>query len=184
MSSLAGVLTVLSAMITPAVLISACGSLTISTSNRLARVIDRTRKMLDQLRHLTPPATPDPIFEEERAAVYRQLNQAIERSRLLHRALTCMYLALSAFVLTSVFIAIVALSGERFTWMPLMTGVVGAGLLFFGTVLLILEAGMARTAINEEMAFAIHISEKYVPIELVESNKRRRWRAARPRIPI
>ena len=33
---------VLSAMITPAVLISACGSLLIATSNRLGRVVDRT----------------------------------------------------------------------------------------------------------------------------------------------
>jgi hypothetical protein len=36
---------VLSAMITPAVLISACGALIFSTSTRLARVVDRVREL-------------------------------------------------------------------------------------------------------------------------------------------
>jgi hypothetical protein len=36
-------LDLLSAMITPAVLISACGTLIVSTSSRLARIVDRAR---------------------------------------------------------------------------------------------------------------------------------------------
>ncbi len=38
-------LSLLSAMITPAVLISACGTLVFSTSTRLARVVDRVRQL-------------------------------------------------------------------------------------------------------------------------------------------
>jgi hypothetical protein len=41
MDSLSPVLTVLSAMITPVVLISACAALVTSTSNRANRVVDR-----------------------------------------------------------------------------------------------------------------------------------------------
>jgi Protein of unknown function (DUF2721) len=37
---------VLSAMFTPAVLISACGALIFSTSTRLARIVDRVRELI------------------------------------------------------------------------------------------------------------------------------------------
>ena len=40
---------VLTAMITPAVLISACGSMILSTSSRLGRVVDRVRALSDRL---------------------------------------------------------------------------------------------------------------------------------------
>jgi len=39
---------VLTAMITPAVLISACGSMILSTSVRLGRVVDRVRTLSDR----------------------------------------------------------------------------------------------------------------------------------------
>src|SRR4029453_19430108 len=45
-------LAVLTAMITPAVLISACGALIFSTSSRLGRVIDRTRALSDRFQEL------------------------------------------------------------------------------------------------------------------------------------
>ena len=52
MNNLSTALAILSAMITPAVLISACGQLIISTSARLGRVIDRTRKVLSRFEEL------------------------------------------------------------------------------------------------------------------------------------
>jgi hypothetical protein len=39
-------------MITPAVLISACGSMILSTSSRLGRVVDRVRALSDRLEEL------------------------------------------------------------------------------------------------------------------------------------
>ena len=42
----------LSAMITPAVLISACGQLIFSTSTRLARIVDRVRQLTPLLEQL------------------------------------------------------------------------------------------------------------------------------------
>ncbi len=43
---------VLTAMMTPAVLISACGSMILSTSHRLGRVVDRVRALSDKLEEL------------------------------------------------------------------------------------------------------------------------------------
>jgi D-serine deaminase-like pyridoxal phosphate-dependent protein len=54
---------VLTAMITPAVLISACGSMILSTSTRLGRVVDRVRSLSDRLESMAaaenhgPPST-------------------------------------------------------------------------------------------------------------------------------
>jgi hypothetical protein len=52
MTDLSSALAILSAMITPAVLISACGSLILATSQRLGRVMERARKVAERLREL------------------------------------------------------------------------------------------------------------------------------------
>ena len=52
---------VLTAMITPAVLISACGSMILSTSSRLGRVVDRVRSLSDRLEEMAELANRDPL---------------------------------------------------------------------------------------------------------------------------
>lgn len=139
-------LAILSAMITPAVLISACGQLIISTSARLGRVIDRTRKVLSRF--------------EEREMLFEQLGFTTKRSRLLQSALTSLYLALAVFVSTSVAIGLVALSDQSYDWIPILLGMAGAGLLFFTSVLLIFEARITRIAVNKEMDFVLRRSQR------------------------
>jgi hypothetical protein len=48
MEELSSAVSVLTAMITPAVLISACGALILSTSTRLGRVVDRVRLLIER----------------------------------------------------------------------------------------------------------------------------------------
>ena len=52
MEGLSSSLTVLTAMITPAVLISASGTMILSSSTRLGRVVDRTRSLSDRLQEI------------------------------------------------------------------------------------------------------------------------------------
>ncbi|CDM66611.1 DUF2721 domain-containing protein [Pyrinomonas methylaliphatogenes] len=52
METLSSALAVLTAMITPAVLISACGTLILSTSTRLGRVVDRVRGLSERFEEL------------------------------------------------------------------------------------------------------------------------------------
>ena len=81
MNELSSALSVLTAMITPAVLISACGSLLLSTSTRLGRVVDRVRALAEKLEEITK--TPElELFEERRAALFRQMDIATSRARL------------------------------------------------------------------------------------------------------
>src|ERR1043165_6293567 len=113
-------------MITPAVLISASGTMILSTSTRLGRVVDRVRSLSDRLRRLTSEEESSELFDEERAMLYDQLDKLTSRSRLLQRALTTFYLAVGIFVATSVAIGVVSFaSGRRFALVPVGLGLVG-----------------------------------------------------------
>src|SRR5207244_8131639 len=93
MDGLSSSLAVLTAMITPAVLISASGTMILSTSTRLGRVVDRTRSLSDRLRRLTTEEETSEFLEEERAMLYVQLDKLTSRSRLLQRGLNIFSLA-------------------------------------------------------------------------------------------
>ena len=85
---------VLSAMITPAVLILATGSLILTTTNRLVRVVDRVRVMLPEFEAQAEHEPTDAIALERRTMMFAQLDRATVRARLIQRALTRLYLAL------------------------------------------------------------------------------------------
>lgn len=94
------------------------------------------------------------------------INSAEQRgARLLQCAMTCLYLALSVFVATSVAIGIVAASGQKYTWVPIPLGLAGAGLLFCASLLLIAESRIALAAVDEEMDFALQLGQPHAPAE-------------------
>src|SRR5207248_3858554 len=143
MDPLTSSLAVLTAMITPAVLISASGTMILSTSSRLGRVVDRVRSLSDRLRRLTDEEGSE-FGEEEQAMLYDQLDWLTSRSRLLQRALTTFYLAVGVFVATSVAIGVVAFfERARGAWVPVVMGLIGATFLFYGSMLLVFEARLA-----------------------------------------
>jgi hypothetical protein len=166
---------VLSAMITPAVLISACGSLILATSDRLSKAVARTREISSAL---VPRANDQRAEgrEEERRVLFTQLDFVTTRSRLLQRALSRLYGALAFFVGTSVTIGLVAVTSSRFTIIPIALGLVGAGLLLYAAFLLIKESRFALAAVNEEMDFMWKRGKEFGPPDLVEKGiKRARW---------
>src|SRR5205823_1715105 len=126
MDGLSASLSVLTAMITPAVLISACGTMILSTSTRLGRVVDRVRALSDRLEELAGAKAQMELYEERRAMIFEQLDKLTSRSRILQRCMVVFYLALGVFVATSVAIGLVAVSGARFYFVPVVTGLLGA----------------------------------------------------------
>src|SRR5258708_7482594 len=66
---------VLTAMITPAVLISACASMILSTSSRLGRVVDRVRSLADRLEELHLRSDRGDSAMERQAAIFEQLDK-------------------------------------------------------------------------------------------------------------
>jgi hypothetical protein len=145
---------ILTAMITPAVLISACGALILSTSVRLGRVVDRVRALSIGFEELSRQAAADvSLYEERLELTFTQLDWLTSRARHLQRAMTTFYLALGLFVATSVSIGLTGTVGGRFAWLPATFGIIGAGLLLIGTVLLGFEATLALRSIHSEMDF-------------------------------
>src|SRR5262249_60338182 len=128
-----GGLTLLSAMITPAVLISACGTLIFSTSNRLGRIVDRVRELGGLLQQLA--GSEDEFKDERRREFDRQLSSHAARTQLIQRALTSFYAAVGTFVATAVAIAVVSLM-PRMGWLPSALGIAGILVLVHGCLLL------------------------------------------------
>src|SRR6266508_605100 len=101
---------VLTAMITPAVLISACGSMILSTSSRLGRVVDRVRALSDRLEEFARESRDSDDSKERQAIIFEQLDKLTSRARILQRSMVDFYLGLGMFVATSVAIGVVALT--------------------------------------------------------------------------
>lgn len=157
-------------MITPAVLISACGSMILSTSARLGRVVDRVRALSDKLEEIAEKAGHSESAKERQAVIFEQLDKLTSRARILQRSMVTFYLGLGMFVATSVAIGIVAITG-RYTLLPVMLGLTGACFLFYGSMLLIFEARLALTTIHMEMDFIWRQTKRIAPAEIVEQHK-------------
>ena len=153
-------LAVLTAMITPAVLISACGALIFSTSSRLGRVIDRVRILSDRFQDLAAHPEKDEMAEERRLLIFTQLDRQTSRARLIQRAMVAFYSALGVFVSTSVAIAVISALARNFTWIAVVLGVIGGLFMLYGSMLLIIESRMALSAIMTEMDFLWKVSKK------------------------
>jgi hypothetical protein len=152
-------LTLLSAMITPAVLISACGTLIFSTSTRLARIVDRVRELSHSFELIYRGSDVD-FPGERRAEVERQLLLMAARGRLIQRALTSFYVSLGIFVGTTMGIGLAALS-PRVAWLPTALGAAGTLVLFHGCVMLIGETRLSLRSVDLEMEFALKLRELY-----------------------
>lgn len=153
--TLTSTVNVLSTMITPAVLIMACGSLILTTSTRLIRAVDRVREMEPEIEKLT--AAGDQRAAGKREMIMVQLDRALTRARMLQRALALLYGALAFFVGTSVALGLSALSNLA-AWIPLVLGLIGAGLLFSASVMLIFESRIALAATYAETDYIRSIS--------------------------
>jgi hypothetical protein len=150
---------VLSAMITPAVLISACGTLIFSTAARLARVVDRVRTLSRQLEQLYASDQGD-FLSERRGEVERQLSLQARRGRLIQRSLTALYVALGFFVGTTLAIGLAGLT-PRAPWIPAALGMSGTLVLFYGCMLFIGETRLALRSVDLEMEFVLRLRGLY-----------------------
>ena len=110
---------VLTAMLAPALLMAATGSLLLSANNRLARVVDRLRILLKLWN----------AGERGHAALENQILRHRRRSNFLLRACLFLYCALGSFIGTSLALAVDALSGQRISLLPTVMGLLGMAFL-------------------------------------------------------
>jgi hypothetical protein len=143
---------VLTLIAAPAVLTNASAVMSLSTSNRFARAVDRARLLAREFQ--TKRETADPLAAHR----FRQLTYANRRALLLVRALMAFYLSLGAFAaaaITSVVGAVsVVLGGSGVAVVTevvaLVVGAVGVGGLVAGSVVLVYETRLTLAIIREE----------------------------------
>jgi hypothetical protein len=145
----------LSAMITPALFMTANGSLIISTSNRMSRVVDRIRRLNDLGDELCRGEKELDYIAERRAHMLEQLGDLERRSDRVRYALAMLYVAFSSFVGTSLMLAIDSLVGNRHLTSSLATmlSVVGVTLMLMSSVNLVREAQLALSSNRMEIRF-------------------------------
>ncbi len=144
MDSSSNVFQVLSAMITPSVLISAAGLLVLSTSNRLSRVVDRVRVLAEKANDVERNHESIQVFLE-------QISRLSKRAILLRSALTSLYISITLFVATSILLGFLSMMSWSFGWIPTVTALIGSGSLLYGSVLLISEARHAIASTLQEL---------------------------------
>ena len=158
----------LTAMVTPTLLISATGSLVLSTSTRLGRVVDRTRELEVRLSELITVKDKEtiPLYDKRLETIVHLLDKVTSRARILQRAMGAFYYGLCLFILTSVTIAGAAFF-TTYRWMPIPIGIIGIIFLFYGSILMLRETWMATATINAEMDFTWTLAKTVAPREII-----------------
>lgn len=146
---------VLTAVVAPAVLTNACSVLCLGTSNRIARVVDRTRVVTAEIAAQGVESAEYPVW-------INQLERLQLRAQLLFRALRILYASLGAFAaaaLISVLGSAMAFYGQQLAFRAaavagLAIGVFGVTGLVFGCLLMVRETRLALQNISEEAELA------------------------------
>jgi len=134
---------VVSAMITPAFFLTATSSL-LSTSNaRLSRIVDRMRLDIAELKH--------PERGESRGDLRGRIALHRKRSRLVLASVRLLYGAVTAFVGTSLAIAIDSVLVWHIDLLPLMLAVAGVLLMLVASICLGREARMALGMLEADL---------------------------------
>lgn len=140
----------LSLIVAPSILTNACALLVMSTSNRLARAVDRARELSKQLEGTNCYDSEDAIRRLD------ELRSTETRTLLLMRALRAAYVAMGSFALA----ALVSLLGAvsiPFGWRLIaymlelggvLAGVAAVGSIVYGSSLLLRETRMAVQVIT------------------------------------
>lgn len=150
-STSAPALSVISAIVTPALLILACSSLITATSNRLNRLLDRVRELTKDVEGLT---TLKPTNDNgKRELLVFLLQKAALRARLIQRVMVSLYAALGALILTSVIVGVSSALGIISPVLIQVAIFTSVAFLFYGSALLIRESSIALSAVDAEMDY-------------------------------
>lgn len=144
----------LTAMITPAIFLTANGSLIISTSNRMSRIVDRIRALTEQEDRIDRGASDLDYPAMRLEHLHNQIERLVWRSDRIRTALATLYLAFAAFVGASLTLAFDVAVQHRALALPTSLALLGVALLLASCVSLVREAFAALRANSSEIDFA------------------------------
>jgi len=150
---------ILTSMITPAVLISACGTLIFSTSARLGRIFDRVNVMKGELEAVINGRMSFP--QERMAHLTDMIELQRRRATLIHKAMSSLYTATALFVAASLAIAFnVAYGTPDTAWIPTLLALTGGMFLFVASALLLYESRFNLYFVNRSIDFIEFLEER------------------------
>jgi hypothetical protein len=138
----------------PAILTNASALLCLGTSNRLARIVDRSRVLAAELGHIEPGSA---LADRYRSHLARLKG----RAHLLMRALRLFTASIGSFAaaaLISVIGALLAARASEIVWestaaLSLLSGTAGVAGLVLGSALVVRETQLAVQFLDEEIEF-------------------------------
>lgn len=150
---------ILTSMITPAVLISACGTLIFSTSARLGRIFDRVNVMKGEVEAII---TGGISYPDERMKHLRgQIELQRRRARLIQKAMASLYTATLLFVASSLAIAVnVAYGSTSQAWIPTLIALCGGLFLFVASAVLLYESRFNLSFVHRSIDFIEFLEKK------------------------
>jgi hypothetical protein len=138
LKTLSSVLGVLTSLIAPAVLISACGSLIQSTTARLLHNSERVRVLAAAMRRLEREGLVPDLERHQR--LEKNLRWIYRRVRAEQKALVMFYSAAASFVGCSLALGLEALWRQLPNWLPVVLGLLGVLQLLVACGLLLVES--------------------------------------------
>lgn len=137
---------IISAMITPALLILGSGSLVATALVRLARAIDRSRMVA-----LTSTEDANRLgWTSEKVSAWQ--NRYGRRAMLAEQSVASLFAAIGLFILGCLSIAVDYRVGDSLTWLPVGLTIAGMLAMLFGAFLMVAECRLASRQIREEVA--------------------------------
>ena len=152
------VISLLTAMITPAVLIMACGQLSLTTSQRLSRSISRTRSIFNELKEIKEGKKS--ASEDEKLNLHIQITKSTRRTMILQQVMSMLYIALMLFIASSLLIGIFEIMDWVRHWILVAIPMTGAIALFSASILLIMETRLALRSVDEEMKYTLMLDKE------------------------
>ena len=158
---------VLTAMITPAVMISACGTLILSTSQRLSRVIGRVYEWTRWLDAASRSPSEEAFARENAAALLSPVRNDLAPRQAVALGIERVLFSLGTFVADMLVIGVIALLGMDYSWPAVGLGLIGAVLMLFGCGALAEESRLGLTTTDREMRLLREMAERHVPPEAI-----------------
>jgi len=150
---------ILTSMITPAVLISACGTLIFSTSARLGRIFDRVTVMKGEVEAVLQGNISYP--KERMLNLKGQIELQKRRAVLIQKAMAALYTATVLFVASSLAIGVnLAYGNPEQAWMATVLALTGGLFLFAASVLLLYESRFNLRFVTRTINFIEFLEEK------------------------
>jgi hypothetical protein len=147
-------LVIISAMITPALLILGSGSLVATALLRLGRAVDRARALL-----LLSEQERQKLGCSEQILAH-WLDAYARRAFIAERAVLAFFIAVGTFVLDCLSIAVDRYAGNRLTWLPVSLTIGGMLMMLCGAYCMVVESRLGGIQIREEIQRRLPASHK------------------------